>query len=283
MSAYGHPELVGIDEVEDILDAYAQARLTPTGPILSRMRAAVMLEADAALAARAAERRHVAQVATAATAAGQPAPRRFAFPRFTLAHLARPAFALGFAGILSLGIGATVTAAPPGSPFYGARVALEQAFLPTQIDARLASHEQHLDERLVEAEAAAARGDAAGLAAALTAFQTEIDATIADAGDDFTRLAHFEAVLEKHIAKLTELSQRLPTEVARQNAVNHAIQASEKAVTKVKEKKEKSNNKPATPPGQNQNPQNPNHPNPQNPNKPDKPNKPDVPGRANRP
>ncbi len=72
--------------------------------------------------------------------------------------------------------------------------------------------------------------------------------TIGDAGDDFARLAHFQTVLEQHVAKLTALSVKLPTEVARQNAVEHAIQASEKAVTKVKEQKAKAENKPSTPP-----------------------------------
>ena len=264
MSSYEHPELRALDEVEDILEAYAEARLAPTGPILSRMRAAVMTEAAAFAALRAAERRQVEAAALAPLA-----PRRFALPRLTLASFARPAFALGFAFMLALGTGTAVTAAPPGSPFYNTRVALEALFLPTQIDARLASHEQHLDERLAEAEAAAARGDVNALAAALAAYQAEIDLTLADVGDDFARLEHFQAVLEKHVAKLTALSLRLPTDVARQNAVEHAIQASEKAVDKVKEKKAHANNKPPSPPD------------PQNP--PDPPNRPDLPEPPNRP
>ncbi len=268
MSAYEHPELVALDEVEGLLEAYAEARLAPTGPILSRIRATVMLEAAAVEAARPAASRPVVAV--------EPASRRgrFAFPSFRLASLARPAFALGFAGMLALGTGAAVTAAPPGSPFFNTRVALEALFLPTQIDARLASHVQHLEERLAEAEAAAARGDAPALAAALAAYQREMDQTIADVGNDFGRLEHFQAVLEKHVAKLTALSLRLPTEVSRQNAVEHAIQASEKAVTKVKEKKANANNRPSTPPRQSPAvPQNP--PNPPNPPvKPEPPNRP---------
>ncbi len=265
MSSYQHPDLVALDEVEDILEAYAEARLTPTNPILARMRATVMTEAAAYAALRAAERRQV-EAATVEVAA----PRRFGFPRLTVASFARPAFAMGFAFMLALGTGAAVTAAPPGSPFYNTRVALEVLFLPTQIDARLASHEQHLEERLAEAEAAAARGDANALAAALAAFQAELDATISDAGDDFARLEQFQAVLEKHLAKLTALSARLPTEVARQNAVEHAIQASEKAVTEVKEKKQHAKNRPSTPPRQ-------------EPDRPDRPDRPDLPEPANRP
>lgn len=273
MSTYEHPELRALDEVEDMLEAYADARLAPRGPVLARIRGSVMTEAAAFAAVRAAERRQL-EAAIAAPAA----PRRFGFPRLTLATFARPAFALGFAFLLALGTGTAVTAAPPGSPFYNTRVALEALFLPTQIDARLASHEQHLEERLAEAEAAAARGDANALAAALAAFQTEIEVTLADVGDDFVRLEHFQAVLEKHVAKLTALSRRLPTAVARENAVQHAIQASEKTVTKVKEKKVHANNKPPTPPG----PENePNPPGQQN--QPDPPNRPDLPEPPNRP
>ena len=265
MSAYEHPELRALDEIEDILEAYAEARLSPANPILARMRAVVMTEAAAYAALRAAERRQVEAAVVEA-----PAPRRFGFPRLTLASFARPAFALGFAFMLALGTGAAVTAAPPGSPFYNTRVALEVLFLPTQIDARLASHEQHLEERLAEAEAAAARGDANALAAALAAFQAELDATIADAGDDFARLAHFQAVLEKHLVKLRALSAKLPTEVARQNAVEHAIEASEKAVTRVKEKKQHASNRPSTPPRQ-------------EPDRPDRPDRPALPEPPNRP
>ena len=268
MSAYEHPELVALDEVEDILVAYADVRLAPSGPILSRMRAAVMREAAVAAARQAAERRE----AEAAAAAPQPA-RRFAFPRITLASFARPAFALGLAGLLALGTGTAVTSASPGSPLYGARVALEQAFLPTQIDARFASHTQHLDERLAEAEAAAASGNAAALEAALAAYQAEIEQTLADIGDDYYRLSSFEAALQHHIAKLAELAARLPTEVARENAAEHAIDASQRAVNsavdKVKDKKAHSNNRPASPPGQEQDPVNRPAPQPQRQNLPD--------------
>lgn len=254
MSAYEHPELVALDEVEDILVAYADSRLAPPGPILSRMRAAVMREA-AAVAARQAAERHQSEAAT-----GLPPDRRFGFPQLSLAAFARPAFALGLAGLLALGTGTAVTSATPGSPFYGARVALEEAFLPTEIDARFASHTQHLDTRLAEAEIAAASGDAGALEAALGAYQAEIEQTLADIGDDFYRLSSFEAALQHHIAKLTELAARLPTEVARENAAGHAIDASKRAadsaVDKVKVRKAQSNNRPTSPPGQDQTPPN---------------------------
>ena len=43
-------------------------------------------------------------------------------------------------------------------------------------------------------------------------------------------------MLAKHIAKLEALSARLPTEVARQNAVDHAITTSERAVDRINQK-----------------------------------------------
>ena len=273
MTGYEHPDLVALDEVEDILEAYAEARLAPRSAVLARIRANVMTEAAAYSAARAVEQRQAE-----AAEVEVPAPRRFAFPRLSLASFARPAFAMGFASILALGIGATVTAAPPGSPFYNTRVALEVLFLPTEIDARFASHTQHLDERLAEAEAAAARGDAEALAAALVAYQAGIDQTRADSGDDYGRLAHFQAVLEKHVAKLTALSLRLPTEVARDNAAAHAEQAVAHAIEKgkttattVKAKKDSASNKPPTPPGQQNPPNRPDIPSGQQPEPPNRP------------
>ena len=258
MSGYEHPNLLALDEVEDILEAYADARLTPRRPVLARIRAAVVAEAASAGAARAAQERQAA----AAVAIESEAPRRrFAFPSLRRATFARPAFALGFAGLLAITTGTAITSASPGSPLYMARVALEDMFLPVQIDARFASHEQHLDEYLAQAETAAAQDDPVGLEAALAAYQDEVDQTLADIGDDYARLERFEAVLESHAAKLSALSLRLPTEVARGNAEQHALQASERAATKVTEavnkvrdKKVQANDKPPSPRGEDEPP-----------------------------
>jgi hypothetical protein len=145
--------------------------------------------------------------------------------------------------------GAAVTAAPPGSPLYDARVALEAILLPVQIDQRLAAHEDHLDARLGEAEAAAARGDVVALDAALAAYRTEVDVALAEVGDDYGRLSELQAILEKQVAKLSALAARLPTAVARDNAIQHALQASQRAVNSVKDKKDHANTRPPVPPG----------------------------------
>lgn len=225
MGAYEHPDLVALDQIEDLLEAYAEARLTPAGPVLARIRRAVLAEAAAAAATRAAEDR-------LAAATRVPAGGLLSWLRQPRVHVPRAAFALGFSGALALGVGTAVLAAPAGSPFFNARVVLEQAFLPAQIDLRLAAHEEHLDARLAEAEAAAARGDATVLAAALAAYQLEVDAALAELGSNADLLAQLEAVLGQHVAVL----QALEAEVPDQAAIDHAIEGSQKAIVKIKEK-----------------------------------------------
>ena len=161
MSDYFDRDLAALDEIEDLLEAYADARLSPPGPVLARMRAQVLREASLRNAIAA-----TAQRLAESEVAGRSS---WGLPRL---RVPQRAFALGLAATLTLGTSAAVLAARPGSPFYNARVAIESAFLPNQLDARLASHEMHLSERLAEAEAAAARGDLPALAAALAAYQS---------------------------------------------------------------------------------------------------------------
>ena len=233
MTEYFDRDLAALDQIEELLGAYADAHLSPSSPVLARIRAHVIREASLRNAIAAAEERQAAaQVAKA---------------RWNLSgmRVARRAFALGLAAVLTLGTTAAVLAAPPGSPFYNARVAIEVAFLPTQVDQRLASHESHLDERLVEAEAAAARGDFVALAAALDAYQAEVGAAVADIGDDADRLAHLEAELAKHTSTLQALAAKVPE----QSAIEHAIDTSQKASTRLKDKGEHGAGKPSTQPG----------------------------------
>jgi hypothetical protein len=221
VSDFADKDLSALDRLEDLLDAYCEARLAPGGAVLARMRANVLAEAAASMAtAAAANRLRVVE----------PSPPRLHWsfrPRF-----ARAVFGLGFAAALTMGTAVAVTAAPPGSPFYNARVYLEALVLPTQLDARLAAHEDRLAERLKEAETAAGHGDMAGLAAALAAYQDEVDAATTDVGNDQDRLAHLEEELAKHTAMLTALAARLPQE----SSIEHAIDASSNAITKLQQR-----------------------------------------------
>ena len=220
MSAYDDNDLNAIDRLEDLLDAYCDARLAPRSAVLARIRANVIREAALASATTAATHR---------LRLVEPAPRR----RWSIApRFGRVAFTFGFAAILTLGTSAAVLAAPPGSPFYNARVFLETALLPAQIDDRLAGHEKLLEERLAEAEVAARQGDTVALEAALVAFQSEVDAAAKDAGTNVTLLAHLEDVLSKHTATLTALAAQLPA----QASIENAILASSKAIAALQEK-----------------------------------------------
>lgn len=223
MTDHFERDLAVLDEMEDLLAAYAEIRLSPRSAVLARIRKQVLTEAAL----------RTAMTATQERASAEAVRTGFGGSLF---HVRRTAVALGMAAAMALGTSAIVLAAPPGSPFYNARVAIEAALLPPQVDARVASRERHLDERLAEAEVAAAQGDYGALEAALAAYQSEVDATSADVGDDADRLAHFEAVLEKHVAKLQALSVRLPNQTASDNAAEHAIAASEKAAKKLDDK-----------------------------------------------
>jgi len=207
-----------LNRLEDLLDAYSDARLAPQGAVLARIRANVLAQAASLSATAAAENR----LRLVENAPGQ--PRAALGSRF-----ARAAFALGFAAMLTLGTSVAVMAAPPGSPFYNARVFIETATLPSQAEARFEGHEKLLEERLDEAEAAAASGNSVALAAALAAYQVEVDAATADAGSNQDRLAHLQAMLAKHTAVLTALAERLPD----QSSIEHAIDSSSKAITKI--------------------------------------------------
>ena len=218
---YANRELQQLDEIEDLLQAYAEARLSPSRPLLTRMRANVLAQAAAMAALDAAEQSFEAM------AEGR--RFRWSLPRISVR---RRAFTMVGVASLALATTAAVFAAPPGSPFYEARVAVEAALLPTDIDARLAAHEQHIAERLAAAQLAAASGDANALSAALAAYQAEVDAAVADVGVDTDRLAHLEAMLAKHVAVLTALQASVPQEAA----IDHALQSSQKAIEKIKEK-----------------------------------------------
>jgi hypothetical protein len=216
---YAEFERLANDRVEDLLEAYAQSRLDPTGPVLARIRANVLAQAAASAAAN-------RLLDTPTLARAKP---RFAWLQ---APLPRRALALGLAATLMLGTGAVVLAAPPGSPFYNARLVIEAALLPTDSDARMAAYEAHLEQRLREAEAAAAAEDANGLAAALGAYESDVTAALAVAGDDAELLALLEAMLAKHTTVLVALEARLPA----QASVDKAIANSQKAIQKIKDK-----------------------------------------------
>lgn len=210
--------VAGAQQVVDLLEAYADARLSPRGAVLARMRRHVMAEA--------ADRAAVVGPLQAAIEATE--PRR----PWRRLHLQRRVAAIGMAAVLTFATSAAVLAAPPGSPFYNARVVLELAFLPSEPADRVAAIEQHLQQRLAEAQAAADRGDLVALQASLDAYRSEVDAAVAEVGWSADHLAHLEAALGKHTAVLEALAAQLPE----QAAIEHAIEASQKAAKNLHDK-----------------------------------------------
>lgn len=207
------PTVPSIDQVVDLLEAYADARLHPRGAVLARMRRHVIAELDAKTALLEAER-------AARLAAAQP-------KWWQTLHLRVPrgVAAAGMAAALTFGTSAAVLAAPPGSPFYNARVTLEQVFLPSGPRDRVAAHEKLLQERLAEAQGAADSGNVVALQAALTAYQTEVDAAVADVGYDPALLEFLHTSIVQQTALLETMAARNPGNPA----IQGAIQASETA------------------------------------------------------
>jgi hypothetical protein len=203
------------DQLADLLKAYAEARLSPKSPVLARIRGEV-----------------VAQAAKRAIAEQQLEADR-ARP-IAIHPWRRRAIALGLAATVTVGSAAAVFAAPPGSPLYATRLFLETATLPTNPNARSDAHAHLLEQRLGEAQGAAARADGAAVAAAIAAYNAEVQAAIADLGDDPDQLARLELELGRHVAALQALEALVPSQAA--GAVNGAIEAGQKAVKRVQDK-----------------------------------------------
>lgn len=242
MSSFFDRELNALDEVEDLLEAYAEARLNPQGAVLARIRAQILLEA------RAVERTMSPAAILDTDLTERP---RWTFGRFSVQAPAMPSlgarrrgFAVAGASMLAVVMSTAVLAAPAGSPFFDFRVAVGGAFLPSDVDDRLAAHEQRLADWLFEAQLAAARGDLPALQDALDAYRAEVAAAVSDVDTDADRLAHLESMLATHAAVLTALAVDAPEPAA----IDTAIDASQKAIVKIKEKGTPGAGRPSQPP-----------------------------------
>lgn len=155
-------------EIERRLDTFARARLSPEARAMARVRARVIREARLAFQAA----RIAAQLDAAARHRRRSPVRQLAMP--LLAAAVWLAIAAG-----------TISAAQAGGPLYPARMWLEDATLPAAGSARASAELDRLDARVAEAMAAAARGDAGAVQAALVAYRQIADqALAASVGDD---------------------------------------------------------------------------------------------------
>jgi hypothetical protein len=212
-------------DVEDVelaerLEAYAEARLSPSLSATTRMRTHVMAAAQrqAALAR--------ADTDGAALAAAEPAsrPRLVQVPRWR-----RPVAALLAASLtLALAVG-SVAAARPGGPLYGTRVWVETLTLPSTAADRAAAEVRRLNDRLAEAADAAAAGDANAAAAALAAYNAILAEATAGTNGNAVANATLDTAVRRNIDVLTALLGRASFPEQAKDAIQHAIDQSDSA------------------------------------------------------
>jgi len=200
--------------LEQRLEAYARARLAPDPEQVSRLRTAVMAQAQWRLAQ--------AHTAPAPIHVVDGRRRLRLFPALLAAGLAILVFSsVAFAG------------SQPGGPLYGTRLWLEEATLPTAPAARLEAQLQHLQARLDEASAAAASRDGGALQAALEAYRQALDETIADAGGNVDRLTRLVLELGRHEVVLGVLSTSGPAQA--QDAIKRALERANAEIQQIRQ------------------------------------------------
>ena len=159
------PNDPGNIEVSRRLEAYADARLTPSAAATARARTAVMSAAHRQAALR--DAGAAASVAAATSAAAEAATSR-------PTHLWRRVAVAVVAVVLVVGFAAGATfGTDPGAPFYPTRVGIEAMNLPGDLGARASAQVTRLEARIREAKRSTAAGDGPAVAAALTSY-TEI-------------------------------------------------------------------------------------------------------------
>jgi hypothetical protein len=235
-----HDDRTMDDEIEARLQAYADARLSPSPEVASRMRTAIVARAAGAQALREIGRGPIMLAGTS-----HPGSQRRGSPISWLLRPRRVA-ALVLAATVAVGSTAAVVGATPGNALYGARLWLEGLTLPASSDARAAAQVGQLAQRVQEAENAAKGGDPNAVAAALGAYQDEIGAALRDAGEDSDRLARLHAALGVHVVALQTLESAAPAGAA--PAINAAIDASHQAVKQIEAKTQTPPPAPTPPP-----------------------------------
>lgn len=190
------------------LRAYAGTRLSPDAHASHRMRVAVLERAQTV----------------------RPVRSPFLIRR-TIFTFLRAGTMVALVAVLAVGTGATAgLAASPGGPLYGVRLSVEDAFLPSMGLARTVAQVNQIDERVDEAQAAAAHGDAGGVTAALSAFEVKVNVAVRDAGTDPAQLGHVQAAVSMHLPTLQALLAARPRLAA---VVERAIQASRQALDQI--------------------------------------------------
>lgn len=186
-------------EVARRLDAYADARLTPSADATVRTRAAVMSAAhrQAALA----DAGTAAAVSAATAAAAAPPPPR----TWLRAIVAVAAIVLTVAVV----VGAT-KGTDPGAPFYPTRVGVEAVNLPGDLAARASAQVTRLESRLREANLSASAQDSPAVQAAMTAYVEILVATETDAHGDPRATSIIIVNVTRYVTDLDALAAKAP-------------------------------------------------------------------------
>lgn len=210
-------------DVEDVelaerLEAYAEARLSPSLSATSRMRTQVMAAAHRQAALLRADTDRAALAAAELPARPRVVP---------MARWRRPVAALLAAALtLALAVG-SVAAAQPGGPLYGARIWAETLTLPTTAAERAAAEVRRMNERLAEIAAAVASGDVNAEAAALAAYNQILAEAAAGAAGNPEATSTLDVGVRNNVTVLTTLLGRVPEQA--RDAIQHAIDESDSA------------------------------------------------------
>jgi len=211
----------GLFELRRRLEAYANARLTPSTLATARMRANVMNAAHRRAAL-------IAAGGTIDTTAASTATHSVERSRSAATTWRRAAAALVAAGLTVAMLTGTAYAAKPGGLLYDARIWIEMANLPVDVVARAEVEVSRLDARLAEAQQASTAGDVPAAEAALSAYSLIlVEAAQGSAGDP-TANAAIEAALSRHVVVLTALVDSVP--VPARSAVQQALASSTKVL-----------------------------------------------------
>lgn len=180
-------------EIELRLEAFASARLSPDREAVARTRARLMREARLQF--------------EAARIAGTTAPPTvLARHRPIARRLAMPILAASV--WLALAVG-SISASTAGGPLYHARMWIETAILPTDGVSRANAEITRLNDRLAEAGAAAARGDAGAVQAAVEAYRQIADEALAGSTGDQALQALVAGALDRHLTVLAGVAAAL--------------------------------------------------------------------------
>jgi len=220
-------------EIEQRLDAYARVRLSPTERASARMRARIMREARLTMAAG-------STASLIGTIDAARARRRRGLWR-------RGAGVLLAAGLSLALAGGAMAAAQAGGPLYPTRVWLETIALPADGAARADADLERLESRMNEVVAAARKGDRAGVAAALRAYEEIADEALLAATGDAAAIDRVRIALDRHLAVLEAVAAKVPPQASEaiQRNIDRAIERNGATLDRIESNK----GGPATQPG----------------------------------